>query len=136
MTKNSTLRRLAICAALIIGSSLAIRAQLQDNSTGKLGVAQATRQQQHEGQKGEGQPAPEVMGYWQSLSARSLGPLAVTWGKRSGTPESIFGRIPGAFGEASEIAARRFLEENAPLFKMKGGLEDLALSRSYGSPLG
>ncbi len=137
MSKTSSpLRRIAICATLIIVSSFVIQARLQDNSTGKLRVATAAREPQGEKQKGEGQPAPEVISHWQALAARNVGPLAVTWSKRSGTPESIFGQIPGSFGETSEISARYFLAENASLFKMKGELDELGLVRSYGSPLG
>src|SRR5262249_22662584 len=136
-SKTSTpLRRMTICAILIVASSLAIQARFQDNPTGKVRVATAAREPQDDRQKGEGQPAPEVIGHWHALAARNMEPLAVAWSKRNGTPESIFGQILESFGEASEMAARRFLAENAPLFKMKGEPDELALARSHGSPLG
>src|SRR5262249_25120656 len=81
----------------------------------------------------EGQPAPEVISYWQALAARSANPLAVSWNKRTGTPESIFGKLSHPMGDASEMTARFFLAENAPLFKMSG---DTGLARSHESPLG
>ena len=123
--------RIGVIASLIVGSSFAIHAQFQDDAPGKIRAAQNTQQRQ-----AEGRPAPEVIGYWQALAARSAGPLAVSWNKRNGTPESIYGKLSGPMGDASEMTARHFLAENAPLFKMNSATDDLELARSHGSPLG
>jgi len=132
MIKPSRLTlRIAVIASLIVGTSFVIHAQFQDDPPGKIRAAKNT-QQRH----AEGQPAPEVIGYWQALTARSAKPLAVSWNKRSGTPESIFGKLSQPMGEGSELTARRFLAENAPLFKMSGETGDLELARSHESPLG
>ena len=82
---------IAISACLIVGSTFAIQAQFQDDAPGKIRAAQNTQQQPT-----EGQPAPGVIGYWQALTARSAGPLAVSWNKGTGTPESIFGKLGDA----------------------------------------
>jgi Zn-dependent metalloprotease len=60
----------------------------------------------------------------------------VSWNKRSGTPQSIFGKLSGPIAGASEISARSFLSQNAPLFKMDGDTFDLQLSRHVDSVLG
>ncbi|MEK6301129.1 MAG: M36 family metallopeptidase [Acidobacteriota bacterium] len=122
---------IAISASLIVGSTFAIQAQFRDDATGRIRAAQNTQRQPT-----EGQPAPEVIGYWQALTARSAGPLAVSWNKRTGTPESIFGKLSRPMGDPSEMTARHFLAENAQLFKMRGETEDLDLARSFESPLG
>ena len=122
---------IAISASLIVGSTFAIQAQFQDDAPGKIRAAQNAQRQPT-----EGEPAPEVIGYWQALTARSAGPLAVSWNKRTGTPESIFGKLSRPMGDASEMTARRFLAENAPLFKMRSETDDLNLARSFESPLG
>src|SRR5262245_63822828 len=118
--------RIAVIASLIVGSSFAIHAQFQDDAPGKMRAAQNTKQRQ-----AEGRPAPEVTGYWQALAARSVGPLAVSWNRRTGTPESIHGKLSGPMGDASEMTARHFLAENASLFKMNSATDDLELSRSH-----
>ena len=122
---------IAISASLIVGSTFAIQAQFQDDTSGKIRAAQNARRQ-----PAEGQPAPEAIGYWQALTARSAGRLAVSWNKRTGTPESIFGKLSRPMGDPSEMTARRFLAENAQLFKMRGETDDLDLARSFESPLG
>jgi len=68
--------------------------------------------------------------------ARSGEPLAASWNPGSGTPRSIFGRLSVATASASETEARRFLAENAPLFRMPATSGDLKLLRSFESPLG
>jgi Zn-dependent metalloprotease len=119
-----------VSVSLIGGSTFAIQAQFQAGVSGKLRAAQTLRQQP------EGQPAPEVIEPWQALTARSREPLFVSWSRQSGTPESIYGKLSPALGEASEIRARRFLAENARLFKMMEQTDDLHLARRFESPLG
>ena len=122
---------LAISASLMIGSGFAIPAQLQNDVPTKRRNPQSRPRPQE-----EGQPSPDVIGYWQSLAARSKGPLAVSWNKRSGTPQSIFGRVPSQMNGASEVSARSFLLGNAPLFKISRDTSDLALVRETDSLLG
>lgn len=122
---------IAISASLIAGSTFTIKAQFQDDAPGKIRAVQKYPQQ-----PAEGQPALEVIGYWQALTARSAGPLAVSWNQRTGTPQSIFGKLSPPTGEVSEMTARRFLAEYAPLFKMRGETDDLDLARRFESPLG
>ena len=117
---------LGVC--LFIGSGFA---QIQENSSTKRRSARTNQRQQ-----AEGTPAPEVVGHWQALAARSKEPLAVSWNKRSGTPQSIFGKLSGPIAGASEISARSFLSQNAPLFKMDGDTFDLQLSRHVDSVVG
>lgn len=122
---------LIICgASLMIGSSFAIPS-LQEGPPNKLSAAHKTQVRQQ-----EGHPAPEVIVYWDKLRARGEGPLGVSWNVRTGTPQSIFGKVPAAIGGSSELAARSFFAENAPLFKMKQKEDDLVLVCSHKSLLG
>ena len=87
-------------------------------------------------QKTEGRPAPDVIGYWNSLAARSSEPLAVSWNVRAGTPASIFGKISAPPNDGTVQSARSFLRSNAPLFKMDPETSDLQEARSFDSVLG
>src|SRR5215831_4233717 len=120
-----------LTTSLVLGSTFAIPAQFQDAVPSKSRKAQRPQQRQE-----EGQPSPDVLGYWQSLAARSKNPMAVSWNKRSGTPRSIFGKLQGPISGTSEMAARSFLVGNAPLFKMSGDTSDLELTRSQESLIG
>src|SRR5512132_675876 len=88
-----------ITASLIFGSSFAIPVRVQEESPPKRKAQNSPRKQE------EGRPSPDVMRYWQALAARSKEPLAVSWNKRSGTPQSIFGKVPSQTADASEMAA-------------------------------
>lgn len=115
---------------LIFGSSLAMQPQIQDKS-------QKTRTGQKISQPHEdAKPSPDVIGYWQALAARSKGPLAVSWNQRTGTPQSIIGKLSAPVTGAAEASARSFLVGNAPLFKMSGDTGDLNLVRSFDSLIG
>jgi Zn-dependent metalloprotease len=122
---------IAAGVSLIVGSTFAGQSQFQGNPPGKIRAAQKAQQQ-----PAEGQPAPDVIPFWQALASRSAGPLAVSWSKRNGTPESIFGKLSLPTRDASETTARRFLAENAQLFKMTSETGDLDMARSFESPLG
>jgi len=87
-------------------------------------------------QKSEGQPAPEVLGYWTTLAARSTGPLAVSWNVREGTPAAIFGKISAPPNDGTEKSPRSFLRSNAQLFKLNTETSDLEETRSFDSLLG
>lgn len=80
----------------------------------------------------EGHPAPDVLPYWVALQARSRGPVAASW-NAGGAPRSLFGDLSES-ASPSEAAARRFLSENGPLFKINTG--DLARRRDVDSPMG
>jgi Zn-dependent metalloprotease len=120
-----------LAVGLIVGSSLAIPAQFQDEIPAKNRHTQNNREQQE-----EGQPAPELIEYWQSLIARNKEPLAAMWNKGTGTPKSIVGKLSPPTRGATESSARSFLVENARLFKMRSDTDDLDLARSSESPLG
>jgi Zn-dependent metalloprotease len=115
---------------LIFGSSLAMQPQIQGKAP-LTKVRQKTQTQQK-----AAQPSPDVVGYWQALAARSKGPLAVSWNERTGTPQSIFGKLSQPISGASEASARSFLVGNSPLLKMSGDTEDLRLVRSFASLIG
>jgi Zn-dependent metalloprotease len=117
-------------ASLILGSSLITPAQFQDK--GPAGFQTQKARPRHQ----EGKPSPDVIGYWQALAARSKGPLAVSWNERTGTPQSIIGKLSAPVSGASEMSARSFMVGNAPLFKMSGDTSDLVLERSFNSVLG
>jgi Zn-dependent metalloprotease len=76
-----------------------------------------------------------VFPYWQALAAKSDEPVSVSWNKRSGTPQAIFGRLPNSAKAAGETGARAFLNENAGLFKL-GKDAELNLIRNVESPIG
>jgi Zn-dependent metalloprotease len=117
-------------ASLILGSSLGTPAQFQDK--GSTGLPTQKARPRHQ----EGKPSPDVIGYWEALAARSKGPLAVSWNERTGTPQSIIGKLSAPVSGASEASARLFVVGNAPLFKMSGDTGDLVLERSFNSVLG
>src|SRR5437867_1523950 len=126
-----TFFKIIISMILLSGLDFGIYAALQTELPGKItapGLA-------YQGPV-EGQPAPDVFPYWRAFARRSAQPMAVSWNRRTGTPESIFGALSAPEREVSEIAARRFLAENAPLFKMNGDLADLILARDFESPMG
>ena len=123
---------ITMTASLIVGSSGAIPAPLQADAPTKGGTTRKTQQRPPE----EGKPSPDVIGYWQALAARSKEPLAISWNQRTGTPQSIMGKLSAPISGASEMAARSFLVGNAPLFKMSGDTSDLELVRAYESVLG
>jgi len=121
---------IVITASFVFGSNFVVPVQVQDNSTPKRQTQNSPRKQE------EGHPAPDVIGYWQALVARSKEHLAVSWNKRSGTPQSIVGKVSDQTNTPSEIAARSFLMQNARLFKMRGDTVDLQLVRAQDSLLG
>ena len=130
---------LTMSASLVLGSSLAIPGQFQDDTSPK--IAQRRTAQRTQRQPEEGQPSSEALGLWQALAAQSKAPLAVSWNKRTGTPRSIFGKLaanndPTRPSDASENSARSFLVRNARLFKMSADTADLDLVREQQSPLG
>lgn len=84
----------------------------------------------------EGQPAPEILPLWKEFAARSQAPIGVSWNDGAGTPHSVYGKLSEPVGVATEVDARRFLSENAPLFKMHVSLYDLALTSSFDTPMG
>ncbi len=126
MTRSPRLLLLiTLGVSLILGSTFVTSSQSQDvlplekSQTHWLGYAQD-----------EGRPSSDVLGYWQALAARNKEPLAVSWNKRTGTPQSIFGKLIAPVRGASESSARSFLVGNAPLFKMSGDTDDLQLVRA------
>jgi Zn-dependent metalloprotease len=118
-------------ASLFFGSSFLRTAQLQEESNPKRQL----RQNQSKS-RDEGQPSPDVIGYWQALKQRSEEAEAVSWNKRSGTPKSIFGKLQAPIPGASEMAARSFLQGNAPLFKFNSDTSDLQLVSERDSLIG
>lgn len=127
--------RLAAKSALIAGmiAAVGIVAEAQDSTgvPGKIRIEQPAKVHQK-----ADRPSREVAGAWQAFATRSRGPLSVSWNARNGTPETIFGKAGNAMGTASERAARRFLSDNARLFKLNGGTADLDLTRAFDSPIG
>jgi Zn-dependent metalloprotease len=121
--------RIGLILPLLLGTGLTGLAQTVDELPGKIRVGRAMPQP-------AARPAPEVVGYWNLLNTRAGGPLGVSWNAKNGTPEGIFGKIEVSGRPASELAARRFLVKNAPLFKMRSGADELRLSRGFESPLG
>jgi Zn-dependent metalloprotease len=68
---------------------------------------------------------------------RSTEPIAVSWDPRTGTPQSLFGRLSEAApGEGDAAAARRFVAENFGLFRLSPELSELALTSVFESPMG
>ncbi|MGH9398800.1 MAG: M36 family metallopeptidase, partial [Thermoanaerobaculia bacterium] len=85
----------------------------------------------------EGRPAAEVLPAWIDFAAERAEPVSVSWNPRTGTPQSLFGRLAEAApGEAPEASARRFLAENARLFRLPPALQGLALASDIESPMG
>lgn len=80
-------------------------------------------------------PDDRAMGRWEALAARSAVPVAMIWNASTGTPASFFGAFSEA-GAVSERRARRFLTENAELFKLADGARDLVLVRDLPTPMG
>lgn len=123
---------IAITFSLVIATSIAPSAQIQtDDSATKRGKSQTPKRQQD-----EGQPSIEVYGYWQALQSRSEEAVAVSWNKRSGTPQSIFGKLRAPLPGASEMAARSFLQSNTPLFKLNNDTSDLKLIGAHDTLIG
>ncbi|HUS12251.1 MAG TPA: PepSY domain-containing protein, partial [Pyrinomonadaceae bacterium] len=106
-------------------------ARLQENLPEKIATKQVRQQRQP-----EGRPAPDVIADWKAFAARSKKPIAVTWNPQTGTPESIFGELSRTNDRVSAKIARRFMSDNAPLFKLKQGGDDLALVQDLDSPMG
>ena len=131
MTRHLGSVSLIISLSLIVSSSFATSTPPQDVPA-KSRRSQTAAQQQPE----EGQPAPEVVRHWQALTARNAEPVSATWNKRSGTPQSIVGKISRPAKGATEAGARSFLKENAGLFRMRNDTNDLILDRDYESPIG
>jgi Zn-dependent metalloprotease len=77
-----------------------------------------------------------VVPAWQAFLAGLPEPAAVTWNRDSGTPQSLFGRLSEAFPEGSAAAARRFLADHAPLFRVTDSLEEIALASEVKTPMG
>jgi Zn-dependent metalloprotease len=119
---------LPLCLCLILGSGLFPSAQLRADSIKQKNNNQAQNRQQK-----EGQPSPDVIGYWQALQARSDKAEALGWNSRSGTPRSIIGKMHSILKESSEASARAFLQANAPLFKLNSDTDDLRLVREKDS---
>jgi Zn-dependent metalloprotease len=122
--------QISITAILLFGASLGIQAAFQAEVPGKIKIAESFERQF------EGQPAAEVAAYWQEFSARNNTPMAITWSPVTGTAQAIYGQLSEPMGVISEVSARRFLSENAQLFKLSGDLNDLSLVRSFESPMG
>ena len=122
---------LLISLSLIVSSSFAISTLPQDVPA-KYRRSQTGAQRQPQ----EGQPAPDVFRHWQTLTERNAAPLSATWNGRSGTAQSIFGKISRPAKGASEAGVRSFLTENAGLFKMRSETDELNLARNYESPIG
>ena len=118
---------LVVSVSLIVSSGFAGQDQ---TSSPKIRTEKKTHKHQ------DAKPSPDVIGYWQALSARSKGPLAVSWNERTGTPQSIIGKVSSPVAGASESSARMFLVGNAPLFKMSGDTSELVLQRSVDSLVG
>ncbi len=114
MTRQLGSVSLIISLSLIVSSSFATSTPPQDVPA-KSRRSQTAAQQQPE----EGQPAPEVFRHWQALTVRNAEPVSATWNKRSGTPQSIVGKISRPAKGATEAGARSFLRENAGLFRMR-----------------
>jgi len=127
------MRRLTLKALVGVVAILTflVSARLQENLPEKIATRQAGHQRQN-----EGRPAPDVITHWQAFAARSKKPIAVTWNPQTGTPESIFGELSLPNDRVSAKVARRFMSDNAPLFKMKHGLDDLTLVKNFESPMG
>ena len=122
---------LTILAGLALILTLFVSVQLQENLPEKIAKKQAGRQRQT-----EGRPAPDVIAHWQAFAARSKKPIAVSWNPQTGTPESIFGELSPANDRVSAKLARRFMSDNANLFKFQLGSDDLALGDDIESPMG
>ncbi len=84
----------------------------------------------------EGQPAPDIAPLWREFAARSQAPIGISWNADTGTPRSIYGKLSESVGVATEVDARRFLSDNAQLFKMPVSLYDLTLASSFDTPMG
>jgi Zn-dependent metalloprotease len=85
----------------------------------------------------EGQPAAEVFPAWLELTGQLSEPVAASWNPRTGTPQSLFGRLSQAApGETNEASARRFIFEHARLFRLSPSLRELSLPSSIESPMG
>lgn len=126
------MRKLTLHASLgiVLILMFLVPVRLQENLPEKMAQKQASHQRQT-----EGRPAPDVAGHWATFAARVDKPLAVSWNAQTGTAESIFGEVHTP-GKPSAKSARGFLSDNAGLFKMKRGLEDLTLVDSLESPMG
>jgi Zn-dependent metalloprotease len=120
---------IVLTASLVLGSSFGVPAKFQDASP-------KSRSGQKPQPQDAGKPSPDVIGYWQALANRSKEPLAVSWNKRTGTPQSIIGKVQAPISGASEMSARSFLVGNAPLFKMNGDTSDLELVGARESLIG
>lgn len=119
---------------LIVSSSFATSTQLQTVPS-KTSRSQSAPRNLQEARHEEGQPAPEVFPYWQALAAKSDESISVSWSKRSGTPQAIFGRLPNPAKATGEAGARAFMNENAGLFKL-GKDAELNLIRNIESLIG
>jgi Zn-dependent metalloprotease len=115
---------------LVLILTFLVSAQLQQNLPEKIASKRGHQRQS------EGRPAADVVAYWQAFAARNAKPIAVTWSPQTGTPESLFGELSPTAERASAKAARRFMGDNARLFKFKAGLDDLALVDDVDSPMG
>ena len=131
MTRQLGSVSLLLSLTLIVSSSFAISMPPQDVPAKSRRSQTAVRQQPE-----EGQPAPEVLGHWQALTVRNAEAISATWNKRSGTPQSIVGKISRPAKGGTEAGARSFLSENAGLFRMRNSTDDLKLDRDYQSPIG
>jgi Zn-dependent metalloprotease len=70
------------------------------------------------------------------LRASSPRPIAVTWNERAGTPRAMFGLFSRAT-EANASAARRFISDNAPLFRLTDDeLASMKVDSEFASPAG
>lgn len=81
-------------------------------------------------------PAAAVVPAWEAFLAELPEAAAVTWNPDSGTPQSLFGRLSEAFPESPEAAARRFLADHAPLFRLTDSLKEIALTSEVETPMG
>jgi Zn-dependent metalloprotease len=89
-----------------------------------------------------GDPAPAIAAgagvaqAWEALIAESEGPVADSWSERTGTPRTVYGALSAPLPSVSERDARGYFASRAALFRMRGDLDDLALSGDTSSPLG
>src|SRR5215470_6557779 len=74
--------------------------------------------------------------HWNDLNARSAEPTAVEWSARTGAAHAIYGAFTLPRRDVTEAAAREFLRDNAPLFRLRDDLAELALVRRFDSPMG
>lgn len=76
----------------------------------------------------EGQPDAALLPAWERFQRSALDDLQVSWHRRAGTPEAIYGLMADVSGKMDDpvSAARDFLAQEAGLFKIRS-MSDLQL---------